>query len=137
MAQYDGAIRINTQINNKNANVQLMSLENRIVKTADKIAGLRSKMNALKDVKIPTQEYKKLEKEATSLEKSLLSLYDKQERFLSTGGKEKSSAYRKMIYDAETLEKKLKYAEQAMHSLVVSGAVKICRKRDGVVKSKA
>lgn len=121
MAQYDGSIRINTQINTKQAKVNLATLENRMVKTADKIASLRSKMDALKDVKIPTQEYTDLQKEIGSTEKKLLSLYDRQERFLATGGKEDSSAYKKMAYDAETLEKKLQYAEQAMQSLVDSG----------------
>ena len=121
MAQYDGSIRINTQINTKQAQVNLVTLENRMVKTADKIASLRSKMDALKDAKIPTQEYTDLQKEIGSTEKKLLSLYDRQERFLATGGKEDSSAYKKMAYDAETLEKKLQYAEQAMQSLVDSG----------------
>lgn len=57
MAQYDGSIRINTKIDSKEASAQLMTLENRIVKTADKIASLRSKMDSLKDVKTPTQQY--------------------------------------------------------------------------------
>ena len=60
MAQYDGSIRINTQINTRGASAQLMTLENRIVKTADKIASLRAKMDALKDAQIPTQEYQGL-----------------------------------------------------------------------------
>ena len=71
MAQYDGSIRINTKIDTKNASGQLMSLENRIVKTADKIASLRSKMDAMKDVRFSTQAYKDLEKELASAEKEL------------------------------------------------------------------
>lgn len=63
MAQYDGSIRIKTEIESKQAKVQLSALENRMVKTADKIDSLRSKMDSLKDVKIPTQEYKDLQKE--------------------------------------------------------------------------
>lgn len=179
MAQYDGSIRINTEIQTKQAQISLSTLENRIVKTSDKIASLRSKMDSLKDTKIPTQEYQNLQKEldkATqelekmvaqdsklsdidakikslsqssaeyaakmkevaaqkiptqeyadvqkqidSTEKKLLALHDRQERFLATGGKEDSSAYKKMVYDAEILEKKLQYAEQAMKNLVVSG----------------
>lgn len=57
MAQYDGSIRINTKISVKEAEVQLTTLENRMKKTADKITSLRSKMDALKDVKTPTQQY--------------------------------------------------------------------------------
>lgn len=121
MAQYDGSIRFNTQINTKQALTNLATLENHMVKTADKIASLRSKMDSLKNAKIPTQEYKNLENEVSSLEKKLLSVYDRQERFLETGGKEGSNAYKRMAYDAEVLEKKLQYAEQAMQSLVDSG----------------
>lgn len=57
MAQYDGSIRINTKISVKEAEVQLTTLENRMKKTADEITSLRSKMDALKDVKTPTQQY--------------------------------------------------------------------------------
>ncbi len=67
MSQYDGSIRINTKIDSKEASSQLMTLENRIVKTADKISSLRSKMDALKDTKIPTQEYQNLQKELNKL----------------------------------------------------------------------
>lgn len=121
MAQYDGSIRINTKINTKEASAQLMSLENRISKTAKEISSLRSRMDSLKNTKIPTQEYTNLQKEISVTEKKLLSLYDRQERFLSTGGKEGSQAYKKMVYDAETLEKKLQYSEQAMQNLVNTG----------------
>lgn len=87
MAQYDGSIRINTEINAKNAESQLSSLENRMKKTADKIASLRSKMESLKDVKIPTQEYKEVQKQIEATEKKINDLVARQEKFLATGGK--------------------------------------------------
>ena len=58
MAEYDGSVRIKTEIDSKNASAQLMSLENRIVKTADKVASLRSKMDSLKNTR--EQNYKTL-----------------------------------------------------------------------------
>ena len=63
MAQYDGSIRIGTEITTKQAERELKSLESSITKTADKIASLRSKMDALKDVKISTKEYSALTSE--------------------------------------------------------------------------
>ena len=111
MAQYDGSIRIGTDITTKQAEKELKHLEGSIEKTAEKIASLRSKMDALKDTKLPTLEYQNLQKEIESTEKRLLSLYDRQERFLEAGGKESSSTYQRMVYDAETLEKKLQHAE--------------------------
>ena len=107
MAQYDGSIRINTKIDSKQASAQLMTLENRIVKTADKIAGLRSKMDALGSTKIPTDAYTNIQKEITSTENKLINLYNKQERFLETGGKEGTSTYKRMSYDIGELERKL------------------------------
>lgn len=51
MAQYDGSIRINTQINSKDASAQLVILEKRMITTADKVDVLRSKMKSLKNAK--------------------------------------------------------------------------------------
>ncbi|MDE5699160.1 MAG: hypothetical protein K2I96_17430 [Lachnospiraceae bacterium] len=85
MAQYDGSIRINTEINSKNASAQLMTLENRIVKTADKIAALRAKMDALKDVKTPTQEYSKLKSALEEQISKLQELNEYRQKFYEKG----------------------------------------------------
>ncbi len=42
MPQYDGSIRVNTEIIIKDAQKELKSLESSMTKTADKIASLRS-----------------------------------------------------------------------------------------------
>lgn len=106
MAQYDASIRIGTKIETKEASAQLMTLENRIVKTADKIASLRSKMDSLKDVKIPTQEYAELDKELSKLGAEYDKIAERQSKFLSTGGKEGSSAYKRMEYELDRIEEK-------------------------------
>ena len=61
MANYDTSIRIDTKINTKSAIVQLERLENRMEKTYDTIISLRSKLDSLKDAKMPTQEYKEVQ----------------------------------------------------------------------------
>lgn len=121
MAQYDGSIRINTEINAKNAESQLSSLENRMKKTADKIASLRSKMESLKDVKIPTKEYESASKEVEKLERALEDALTRQERFLETGGKESSRTFKGMEYDIEGIKRKLEEAEQEVQILVNTG----------------
>lgn len=108
MAQYDGSIRINTQIDSKNASVQLMSLQNRIVKTADKIASLRSKMDSLKDVKTPTQEYKDLQKELSAAEKELGKMIGKEKELSALDSKIK-----KLSQSSSELAKKMNSAEFA------------------------
>lgn len=121
MAQYDGSIRINTEINAKNAESQLSSLENRMKKTADKIASLRSKMESIKDAKIPTKEYESAAKEVEKLEKSLEDALTRKERFLEIGGKESSRTFKGMEYDIEGIKRKLEEAEQEVQILVDSG----------------
>lgn len=121
MAQYDGSIRINTKIDSKEASAQLMTLENRIVKTADKVASLRSKMDALKGVQIPTQEYAEIQKQIEATEKKITDLVSRQEKFLETGGKESSSAYKKMQYDLEELRNSLPYLQGELQDLVDTG----------------
>ena len=145
MAEYDGSIRINTNINTdgiargmveirqviergmsaskpmKNTEQEVKLLGDTMSSTAQKASELKNVMESQKNAQVPTKEYSDLQKEIDSLEKKLLSVYDRQEKFLATGGKEDSSTYQKMVYDAETLEKKLQNAEQAMEVLVSSG----------------
>lgn len=121
MAQYDGSIRINTEINAKNAESQLSSLENRMKKTADKISSLRSKMESLKDVKIPTQEYKEVQKQIEATEKKINDLVARQEKFLATGGKESSSTFKRMQYDLDELRNSLPYLKGELQYLVEEG----------------
>lgn len=121
MAQYDGSIRINTKIGTKEASSQLLMLENRIKKTADKITSLRSKMDALKDVKIPTEEYKEVSSQIAKVEQKISDLQAQQERFLATGGKANSSAYKKMEYDLEELRNSLPYLQGELQDLVDTG----------------
>ena len=145
MAQYDGSIRINTNINTdgivrgmveirqaiergmsaskpmKNTEQEVKQLGDSMSDTAQKASELKNAMESQKNAQVPTKEYSDLEKEVNSLEKKLFSVYDRQEKFLATGGKEDSSTYQRMVYDAEALEKKLQNAEQAMETLVNSG----------------
>lgn len=96
-------------------------LENRIKKTADKITSLRSKMDALKDVKIPTEEYKEVSSQIAKVEQKISDLQAQQERFLATGGKANSSAYKKMEYDLEELRNSLPYLQGELQDLVDTG----------------
>lgn len=121
LAQYDGSIRINTQIDTKNASSQMIGLANQIQKTSDKIASLRSKMDALKDVQIPTQEYAEIQKQIEATEKKINDLMARQEKFLETGGKESSSTYQRMQYDLEELRSSLPYLKGELQDLAESG----------------
>lgn len=106
MAQYDGSVRINTEIETKKAKIQLTSMENRIVKAADKVDSLRSKMDALKDVKTPTQEYKDLQKELSVAEKELGKMAGKEKEFSALDAK-----IEKLTQSSSELAEKMNSAE--------------------------
>lgn len=121
MAQYDGSIRIGTEITTKQAEKELKSLESSIFETAGKISSLRSKMDALKDVKLPTQEYKEIQSQIENTEKKINDLLARQEKFLATGGNESSSAYKKMQYDIDELKSSLPYLKGELQELIDTG----------------
>ncbi len=85
MPQYDGAIRIATKITTKDAEESLASLEWQIKKSAKYMDELRTKMDALKDQKIPTKEYKDLQNNLEEAQKRLQELVSEQERYDSLG----------------------------------------------------
>lgn len=120
MAQYDGSIRINTKIDNKQASVQLMTLENRIVKTADKIAGLRSKMDALKDAKIPTQEYSEISTQIQKAESEFNKLLEKQEQ-MQREGKDSGVAWERLNEKMEETGNTIRYAQGELQDLIDTG----------------
>lgn len=120
MAQYDGRVLIDTQINTKNASAQLMTLENRIVKTADKIASLRSKMDALKDVQIPTQEYKSIETDIAKAETELGKLIEKQSQ-MQNEGKDSGAAWDRLNQRIQASKDYIEIAREEMQQLVNEG----------------
>ena len=118
---YDGEIKINTRIDANNASSQILTLENRMAKLASKIDGLKSKMEALGNSQIPTEEYAGLQKELDKARDSLIKLLEKQERFLSTGGEMDSQAYKNMEFDVNSLRDKITEATAALQELENSG----------------
>lgn len=120
MAQYDGSIRINTKINSKEASAQLMTLENRIVKTADKIAGLRSKMDSLKDAKIPTREYSEISTQIQKAESEFNKLLEKQEQ-MQREGKDNGVAWERLNEKMEETGNTIRYAQGELQDLVDTG----------------
>lgn len=85
MAQYDGTIRISTQITTDRARESLSSLEYVIKGSAKEIEKLRQKMDALRDQRIPTSEYKDLQEELSEAERNLSELIAKQEEWENVG----------------------------------------------------
>lgn len=121
MAQYDGSIRINTQIESGNLTSQMMKIVNSIRKSEAEINRLRDRMQELANTNITTTEYAEIQHQIEETEKKLNSLRERQERFLETGGRQGSTAFQRMNYDAEQLERTLEYARGELQALVESG----------------
>lgn len=71
-----------------------------------------------------TTEYKAAEKEVNRLDKALLDAYSRKEKFLETGGKRNSNAFKKIQYDIEKLEAQLRQVTKDKEALESSKEVK-------------
>lgn len=120
MAQYDGSIRINTRIKIKEAEAQLTTLENRMKKTADRITSLRSKMDALKDAKISTQEYKDISEQIAKASAEFDRLLEKQEQ-MQRSGKDHGASWDELNRKMDEVGNTIKYASGELKDLVDTG----------------
>lgn len=120
MSNYDASIRIGTKIDVKSAEAQLSTLENKIVKTSDKIAALREKMDALKGTEIPTQEYKEISIQLEKAEQKFNKLLEKQEQ-MQREGKDNGAAWQRLNDQMEDTGNEIHSANEKLQDLVDTG----------------
>ena len=96
-------------------------LENEIKKLTKSSADYAAKMQEIAGSKVPTQGYANVQNQIDSCDRKLGTLTDRQERFLATGGKENSAAYKKMAYDAEKLQERIIDLEKHAQRMRESG----------------
>lgn len=87
----------------------------------EKVAGLREKLEELKNQQIPTDEYRNLEAEIKKNESALDRLIEKQIRFTETGGKTNSKAFERMEYDIEQARQRLDELGKAKEQMEAKG----------------
>lgn len=121
MAEYDGVVLIDAKIDTKNANAQMLSMENRILKATDKVSKLHEKMNTLANAKVPTEEFKEIQTQITSSERKLCALEGRMEKWQELGKSTESNTFKAMQYDAEELRKTIEYANGEKKELLDSG----------------
>lgn len=121
MAEYDGVVLIDAKIDTKNANAQMLSMENRILKATDKVSKLHEKMDTLANAKVPTEEFKEIQTQITSSEEKLRALEDRMAKWQELGKRTKSNTFKAMQYDAEELRKTIEYANEEKKELLDSG----------------
>lgn len=120
MAQYDGSIRINTNINTKGAKESLSSLAQAIVGTAERISSLKAKMEALENQKTPTEEYKALDDYIKQTESSISNLTESMNR-LEAEGLQDSDVYRDISNTIGEMNAELERSRARMQELVDIG----------------
>lgn len=121
MPQMDGSIRIGTEITTKQAEKKLKNLGSNITKTADKIASLRSKMESLKDAKIPTQEYKKLQNELDKNIRKYEEVSDAVKTFEKIGTEKDLIPFKQARTEAQDLYMKIEDLRGGIFELEESG----------------
>lgn len=120
MPQYDGELKINTVFYTKNVNSQIKTVENRIVKTADKVNLLKSKMAELGKTRIPTQEYAEIQAQICNANAELSKMIEKQIKLEETG-RAKGSTWKTLKYDIEEAKNTIAYANGELKDLVDTG----------------
>lgn len=125
MAGYDGAVIIDAQINTKNASSQMVQLENRMAKAADKVDLLNKKLEKMGNTKLPTDEYREIQSQIDTSEKKLNSLVDRMEKWKELGKSTSSSTFRSMQYEVDELTKTIQYAKGEKQALIESGGAYI------------
>lgn len=122
MANYDGYVRINTKIDTKKATSSLLTMQNSMEKMDEEINKLQKKLVELGEKEIPTDEFRRIEKEIQSTSEKLDSAKKKMDRFLEMHpGDSGSSAFRNLQYNIAELENKLWDAKEAQEALIQSG----------------
>lgn len=119
---YDGSIRINTQIETKNVNSQMMKVVNSISKTEKEIENLRNKMKELETAKIPTQEYEQLQKELASAESKADSLYGKLRILEKTDASRTSASFLRLKEQIAEADDKIDVLRMDISDLESAGA---------------
>lgn len=102
--------------------VNAFTKQNQLYATQEKkVESLKEKIKETAQAKIETSDYKNLNKEIAKLESSLDKAIEKQIRFMETGGKQDSRAFKQMEYDINSLNQKLDQACAKKEQLEVSG----------------
>ena len=96
-------------------------LNNQFAAQEQKVKKLREELETYAETRVPTQNYIDLYKQIDEATKKLVNLTARQEKFLNTGGKTNSNAYKKMQYDIDRLRETLKDLNEEKNDLVKSG----------------
>ena len=110
-AKYDGEVIIDTKIRTESAIQKLMGLENKMKKTSNEAELLASRMKKLENAKIPTEDYKAVQKQIESTRSKLSAVNERMEKWIEMGKSTESNTFKSMQYDAEQLKNTMNYLQ--------------------------
>jgi len=116
----DNNIKIKTEIQTKQAEVQLATLENRMSKTAAKAESLRQSMSKLEGKRIATKEYEDISNQIAKASSEIEKLIDKQQK-MAEAGKQGTPAFEAIDQKITELGNELRYAKGELQDLVSKG----------------
>ncbi len=100
---------------------KFMRLQMNIDKAYKSAESLKNQMATLESTSIPTEAYTEVDNHIQKTKADLDKLIERMDKFIATGGKTNSKAFRGMQYDAEQLKNTLMYLEGEMQDLMQSG----------------
>lgn len=118
--QYDGSIRINTEIDTRDVNSQMLRLTNEIKKTTREITDLKEKMDSLAKSNVPTDEYKQMQAELKKAEEQADKLYGRL-RVMEKSGDTTSAGYRRLTSQIKMADQQIDNLREGMAELEASG----------------
>lgn len=121
MPQYDGSIRVNTEIESKNVTSQMLKIINTMKQAEEEITRLKGKMESLKNAKIPTYEYKELQNELKKAETHADSLYGKLRVMEKTGVDRTSASFTKLREEIRQVDRFVDELRAGMSQMESSG----------------
>ncbi len=153
MAQADGTIIIDTELDTGGAQKGSKELESHIRKLAStvdgvgsnaktalnkqvdafsklnneyaaqekKVSELKQKVEEFAKQKVPTDEYKEIQKQLEQTSTKLTRLQEAQEKYLATGGKSNSNVFKRRQYDIDQLTNTVEHLKGEMQSLEEDG----------------
>ena len=104
-----------------NLDSKMQKLQQQMSQTTAKAQGLINKMTQLESKRIPTDEYKAIQKQIEKTEAKLAALREQEEKFAKTGRKISPQKLQEMQYNAAQLENTLEYAKSELQELVNAG----------------
>ena len=96
-------------------------LNNEYAAQEKKVSELRQKVAEFAKQKIPTDEYKEMQVQMDQTTAKLERLQEAQERYLATGGRSNSNAFKRRQYDINELTNTIRYLKGEMQALEEEG----------------